>query len=223
LVREHTEKIRPPRALWVPFELGRPFGAPDEPAFQTRVLVAALGLFDAASGPVLEDFPADAPAAAESEGWACAIPIAAPAEDTLPASFVAEFERMRPWYDRAVEARRGTTYGASGLDLDGVADFLAACFEGSMEAPEGAAATSFPGMVKLASEDLKVVYHEAATAQPGKRQATALEVADWFWGETRAGALLLDLKRRYAESDDPAIRLLGNVLVVPVNQLHRVA
>jgi hypothetical protein len=37
LVREHTEKINPPRALWVPFELGRPVGPPDEPAFQRRV------------------------------------------------------------------------------------------------------------------------------------------------------------------------------------------
>ena len=40
LIRVHTEKIRPPRALWVPFELGRPLGTPDEPDFQTRVLRA---------------------------------------------------------------------------------------------------------------------------------------------------------------------------------------
>ena len=25
LVRENTERLRPPRFLWVPFELGRPF------------------------------------------------------------------------------------------------------------------------------------------------------------------------------------------------------
>ena len=42
LIRLHTEKIRPPRALWVPFELGRPLGVPDDPAFQTRVLRALL-------------------------------------------------------------------------------------------------------------------------------------------------------------------------------------
>ena len=42
LVRHHAERIRPPRALWVPFELGRPLGAPDEPDFQKRVLRAAL-------------------------------------------------------------------------------------------------------------------------------------------------------------------------------------
>ena len=37
LVRDNTERMRPPRFLWVPFELGRPFGAPNDPAFQTKV------------------------------------------------------------------------------------------------------------------------------------------------------------------------------------------
>ena len=48
LVRLHSEKIRPPRALWVPFELGRPLGAPNDPAFQTRVLRALLAFAGAA-------------------------------------------------------------------------------------------------------------------------------------------------------------------------------
>ena len=39
LIRINTEKVAPPRALWVPFELGRPLGAPSDPAFQRRVLV----------------------------------------------------------------------------------------------------------------------------------------------------------------------------------------
>ena len=34
LVRDNTERLEPPRFLWVPFELGRPFGAPDAPAFE---------------------------------------------------------------------------------------------------------------------------------------------------------------------------------------------
>jgi hypothetical protein len=28
LIRPQTENTKPPRALWVPFELGRPFGPP---------------------------------------------------------------------------------------------------------------------------------------------------------------------------------------------------
>ena len=44
LIRENTVLIRPPRALWVPFPLGRPFGAPHAPDFQHRVLRRARTL-----------------------------------------------------------------------------------------------------------------------------------------------------------------------------------
>ena len=46
LVRKHSEEMKPPRALAVPFELGRPFGAPNEPDFQRRVLRAVLDLLE---------------------------------------------------------------------------------------------------------------------------------------------------------------------------------
>ena len=62
LVREHAVAIKPPRALSVPFELGRPLGAPEHAAFQTRVIAAALELLERPSGPILEDYPEDAPA-----------------------------------------------------------------------------------------------------------------------------------------------------------------
>jgi hypothetical protein len=61
LVREHTERINPPRALWVPFDLGRPLGAPDEAEFQNKVLLSALGLLEASDRPIIMDFPEDAP------------------------------------------------------------------------------------------------------------------------------------------------------------------
>ena len=57
LIRPQTENTKPPRALWVPFELGRPFGPPSDPAFQRRVVLAALRLLEREDGPVLiEDF-----------------------------------------------------------------------------------------------------------------------------------------------------------------------
>ena len=34
----HSEIIRPPRALWVPFILGRPLGKPGDEAFQLAVV-----------------------------------------------------------------------------------------------------------------------------------------------------------------------------------------
>jgi len=44
LIRAQTENTRPPRALWVPFELGRPFGPPSDAAFQKREMSAVLTL-----------------------------------------------------------------------------------------------------------------------------------------------------------------------------------
>ena len=66
LVRVHTENIKPPRALWVPFELGRPFGVPNNSVFQLSVLRKVLGLIEHKKGPVLEDFPEEAPDLIES-------------------------------------------------------------------------------------------------------------------------------------------------------------
>ncbi len=58
LLRDVARAVRPPRALWVPFPLGYPFGAPDAPELQHRVLAAALGLLEDrdAEPPLLRDF-----------------------------------------------------------------------------------------------------------------------------------------------------------------------
>jgi hypothetical protein len=70
LIRPQTENTRPPRALWVPFELGRPFGPPGEAAFQRRVILAALGMLERDNGPVIiEDFPDDDPRWQPGPGW----------------------------------------------------------------------------------------------------------------------------------------------------------
>ncbi|NOT63355.1 MAG: hypothetical protein HOP19_24360 [Acidobacteria bacterium] len=44
LLREITAVIKPPRALFVPFPLGFPLGAPHDAAIQHRVIAAALDL-----------------------------------------------------------------------------------------------------------------------------------------------------------------------------------
>ncbi len=57
LLREVTEKVRPPRALAVPFGFGYPLGEPDRPELQFRVLRAALELLAASEPlPILRDF-----------------------------------------------------------------------------------------------------------------------------------------------------------------------
>ena len=58
LLREITEKTRPPRALFVPFPLGYPLGEPDNAELQTRIIRAAFALLPRNDCPVLEAFSA---------------------------------------------------------------------------------------------------------------------------------------------------------------------
>ena len=58
LLREVAEKVRPPRALFVPFKHGYPLGTPDNPSRQHKVIEAALRLFEDSSltPPALVDY-----------------------------------------------------------------------------------------------------------------------------------------------------------------------
>jgi len=64
LLREVAERVRPPRALALPFRHGYPLDTPNDPARQHAVLEAALRLLEtpAARGPLLVDY---APAVTE--------------------------------------------------------------------------------------------------------------------------------------------------------------
>jgi hypothetical protein len=53
LLREVAEKVRPPRALFVPYPHGFPLGMPNDAATQRRVMREALALLDEPHGPVL--------------------------------------------------------------------------------------------------------------------------------------------------------------------------
>jgi hypothetical protein len=52
VLKEITEKIRPPRALFVPY----PLGEPDNSELQTRIMRAAFSLLARNDFPVLESF-----------------------------------------------------------------------------------------------------------------------------------------------------------------------
>ena len=56
LLRVITERIRPPRALFVPFPLGYPLGEPDNRNLQIRIMRAAFALLPRTDVPVLENF-----------------------------------------------------------------------------------------------------------------------------------------------------------------------
>ena len=56
-VREHIEAIRPPRALFLDFPMGRGMGKPNDRVFQKKVIREAFSLLDTDSGPLISDFP----------------------------------------------------------------------------------------------------------------------------------------------------------------------
>ena len=60
LLRLATEKVRPPRALYVPFRHGYPLDSPNDPAKQRTVLEAALSLLEDKNlePPAIADFKA---------------------------------------------------------------------------------------------------------------------------------------------------------------------
>lgn len=215
LIREQTTAIRPPRALWVPFMLGRPFGAPSELDFQRKVLRAALSLFERESGPVLEDFPEEAPAAdAPAEGFACPVSFAAAGvkDGGLAGAMRREIAQLAPWYDLAVRRRGRTTVGISGMKVEEAAGHAASYLDG---APRPAA---IPGLsagvaLKRACDDIKAFYYEAAAAQPGNLSSAAIH--DWFWRETAAARVFLAIQQACLKSDDPSLQPLGKLSLIP--------
>ena len=75
LLRRVAERVRPPRALFVPFRHGFPLDRPAEPYRQCRVVDAALRMLEMSelAPPVLVDFdpatePADTPCGDASVG-----------------------------------------------------------------------------------------------------------------------------------------------------------
>ncbi|HEX8984019.1 MAG TPA: hypothetical protein VF767_01255 [Bryobacteraceae bacterium] len=53
LCREITERVAPPRALFVDLPFGYPLGAPNDAALQRRIILAALALLTEAVPPVI--------------------------------------------------------------------------------------------------------------------------------------------------------------------------
>ncbi len=214
LIREQTAAIRPPRALWVPFMLGRPFGAPDAPDFQRSVLRALLSLFERAAGPVLEDFPEDAPADKGQEGgFAC--PVSFAAEQTqnegLAGAVRNEVAQLSSWYELALRRRGRTTVGVFGKSVDVAVGHVVSYLDGQPEAPPSGMTAGTA--VKRACDDIKAYYCEAAAAQPGNLSSRAIE--QWFWGETAAARALLVIRDLCLASDDASLKPLGKLSLIP--------
>jgi hypothetical protein len=203
LLREHTERVKPPRALFVPYAFGRPLGRPDDRALQLRVLRAALALTEAPRGPVLVDFADDT--FADDVNLPQAATVSACAECGLAAT---EVEALRPHYERWVAAHGGRT----AVGLAGVAPArlpaLVACLQAyadgaEMDLPERPPAVELPQYLRWCADDLKAYYFEARLSQVP--DAPFPELHRWFWGQTAGGALCVAVRDRLKAAGDPQL------------------
>ncbi len=182
LVRKNVESMQPPRSLWVTFPLGRPLGVPNDPAFQHRVIAAALDLLACDHGPVLEDFPEDAPTVIVGSAPACPVAFPTDPDDgSWQERLSGELATLKPWYDLGRRRRGGRTLvGVSDLSIDENFRTLGEYLD-QEQLP-----TDELHWFKRAIEDAKVFYVEALTAQPGNYNQT--KVYETLWFETQLGA-----------------------------------
>ena len=181
LVRENTESMQPPRALWVSFPLGRPLGIPNNADFQHRVIGAALNLLTHTRGPVLADYAEDAPAVNVEATPICPVSFATTrSDDTWLGRLTAELATLKPWYELGRRRRDGRTLvGVADSSIEEIfarlADYLDA----------GQLPTGELRWFKQSIEDAKAYYVEALTAQPGDYDPS--RVYQTLWSDTQLG------------------------------------
>ncbi len=157
LIRPQTENTKPPRALWVPFELGRPFGPPGDAAFQRRVILAALGMLERDNGPVIiADFPDDDPRWQPDPDWRpppIPAPPAAGLAEALAAQLEAEIPQLRDVHLCWLAQRGRTAVGLCGLSSADCGRYVANWLRGNAP-PSPREAFSAPLMLRFAVDDL---------------------------------------------------------------------
>lgn len=205
LVKLHLEKIKPPRALWVPFELGRPLGAPSNPELQHEVLEQALQLIETADKPVIKDFKLDDPRFNPDSEWR-------PPELKEHDSIASESAELKPYYQRQCVDKSRTSVGVAKVAVNELAELFDETYatETFKKSRQDISARL---MFRLAVDDLKAYYIESALSDRGSPSSQQLN--HWLWNETLLGQQMRELRHRFMASDDDKIRDLGTRFIVP--------
>ena len=221
LIRPQAENTKPPRALWVPFELGRRFGPPNDPAFQRRVVLAALGMLVEDGGPVrIIDFPDDDPRARADPAWQppfMPATVASGSAGSLASRLEAEILLLEGAHRRWMEQHGHSTVGLSGLAIGDCARYVADWLRGKAP-PSPRDRFSAPLILRFAVDDLKAYCLEAAGS--GSAKPSSLQLTDWFWNETATGAAIHVLREVLQAHEDERLRLIVSNFMVPAARMR---
>lgn len=202
LIRLHSEKVSPPRSLWVPFELGRPLGDPGDHPQHEAVLRKTLSLFEQVSPPgAIVDYKSEPVSGAT---WS---------PPTVNATnFADEIAALKPVHERAVHALGRTTVGISGLPIEEVRELIesmATTGESTIHRPQ----MNPTLLLRYAVDDLKAFVLE--TGAGGQGGVASIALGEWFWRDTHSGQMLLALRDRLQGSERTGLKTLGQNFVVP--------
>jgi hypothetical protein len=213
LIRPQAENTRPPRALWVPFELGRPIGPPSDPAFQRRVILAALGMLVDGGGPVrIVDFFDDDPRETPDPNWQAPLsfrpnpPSRVGVGAGLAGAVEAELRALAPAYVASCTRRERSTVGLAGLAPAACGEYLAAWLRGErLTSPVGDMSPALA--LRFVLDDLKAYALEAALSL-GTRPSSK-QLGDWLWNETALGAAVQGLRGDFLAGGDERLKQLA--------------
>ena len=221
LIRPQAENTKPPRTLWVPFELGRPLGSPSDATFQKRVLLAALHMLVEDGGPLrIVDFPGNDPRARPDPAWRPPVMPAAVTNglaESLASRLEEEVLLLHGTHQRWMAQHGRTTIGLSGLAIAEAARYVADWLRGKAP-PSPRDAFSAPLILRFAVDDLKAYGLEAAAAGPAK--PSSRQLGDWLWNETATGAALYALRDLLLTQDDERLRLIVANFMVSAARLR---
>ena len=179
-----VERMRPPRALFCEFPLGRPLGKPGDADFQHDVLTRAFALLDAEAGPILEVHPEVI--TADETPLSCSLP---PRFDpSLPAS-VDEANGIRKAYDRALE-RTGVTSVGRVIDADAVPGALQILVDIANGTPWKEAGIPGGNTISLC-HDIRTYYEEAALELVDGPAPSGRSAEAWYFESTEAGRTVM--------------------------------
>ena len=215
-VKEHIQEIKPPRALWLDFPMGRPLGKPNNPEYQKRIIRTAFELFNEKFGPVLKDFTDIIPVKNGRMGYALPVELVIDQNeigsiDSLVEEVKAEMESLNSYYSKAVAFRGRTTVGASEVLISDYVNYISSFVKGEIPQSPRKGIGPVP-LLKLVVEDLQAYYTETITFRD--KIDDFEKIGTWFWEETKAGRLILCLESVSLRSENRVLRQIVDMSLI---------